>query len=412
MRKLLTGLVSQVVLAGGAALAQDAPDADLLARAAVNRHSADARPSAAAAHADGRASVAATPVGAVPGAAGDLNAEERAAREALTLSQARLDLIMARRELRQNQPRAAAQHAQRVLGWLATLADKTAGEELALQAEGIVARAKSAGVDAGVIVAAAQADASSATAPSAVIRDEVHRRADSAAELARQYSGADTPEVDTRVNAELLRERALRNQRGAHGEYQPGREVFDRERLDRRDEQRLPYQAALDDAVKSDELRRLVELDEARIAPQSWIGYPDGWREQIAARSAYEGGQIARSGAWTDANGREWYAALYDIRDLTYVPPDFQPPLSLDPAQQLRETLDRDALRRGSMIFNGGAYDLAAGIPLLRFFGGIDDWEIRGAKYSRARQAQIVEMMRAFTTQVSEPKIISLPPDQ
>ncbi len=402
MRKLLTCFVSHAVLIGASALAQNAPDAELLSRAAANRQ-ADAP---AAKEVGNAAPVAkATPAQA---AAADLAAQERAAREQLALSQARLDLIVARRQLKENHPREAAEAARRVLGWVATLSDKSSGDEMSLLAEGIIARAGKPVVT----IAAAQAEPEAAAAPSAVIQDDLQRRAESAAEIARQYTGARTPEMNNNVNAELLRERALRNQSAEHSDYQPAREIVDRDRLDRRDEQRLPYQAALDDVVKSDELRRRIEVDEARVAPPSWISYPGDWKERIGSRAQYEGGQIARSQGWTDANGREWYAALYDIHDLIYEAPDFQPALSLDPAEQTRITLDREALRQRSLIFNGGAFDLAAGIPLLRFFGGVDDYALRGPKYSREKQEQIVEMIRAFTTQVTEPKIISIPPGQ
>ncbi len=98
-----------------------------------------------------------------------------------------------------------------------------------------------------------------------------------------------------------------------------------------------------------------------------------------------------------DKDGREWYVAIYDIRDVTYQPPDFHATDGLSLTQSLRDTLDRDALRRSSYLFNGYPEDLAAGIPLLRYFGGIDDFEYRGPKYSQERRQQVIDMIKRFT---------------
>src|SRR5262249_41372679 len=143
--------------------------------------------------------------------------------------------------------------------------------------------------------------------------------------------------------------------------------------------------------------------------PNHEIGYPDDWKERVARRSRFANGQAARTPGVTGADGKEWYAAMYDIRELTYVPPSFAPAFSLDPVEDLRNTLDRDALRQRSQIFSGTAEDLAAGIPLLRFFGGVDDYEFRGPMYSREKAAQIAEQVKVWTQQFNEAKVILIP---
>lgn len=173
---------------------------------------------------------------------------------------------------------------------------------------------------------------------------------------------------------------------------------------------RVQYQGDLAEAYGSDEVRRLVEADEARLAPATDVAYPANWPEIAARRRPYEGGEVARSRPWRDKDGKEWYAAVYDVRALIYEPPDFQSSYSLDPVEETRNSLDRQALRDRSEIFGGYAEDLAAGLPLLRAFGGNDDYFFRGAKYSKQRQQDLVEMIKAMTTPASEAKVILLDP--
>lgn len=168
------------------------------------------------------------------------------------------------------------------------------------------------------------------------------------------------------------------------------------------------YQGQLSDAYRSDELRRLIEVDEARVAPEGDVSYPGDWAELSKKREQYRGGLIARSKAYHDKDGHEWHAAIYDISALTYVPPDFAPAFSLDPVENFRNEQDRWTLRERSQIFRGDARDLAEGIPLLRFFGGVDEYALRGPKYSQEKAQEIVEMIKAVTTPSTEPKVIML----
>ncbi len=154
------------------------------------------------------------------------------------------------------------------------------------------------------------------------------------------------------------------------------------------------------------------------LAPRGaneWVEYPPDFMEKAKRREArYPGGMVARGGGWTDANGNEWYMGVYDISDLIYMPPDFVPPGSLDPREQTRISFDREAFRQRFFAF-GGAWpgDIHDAIPLLRYFGGVDDLVYRGPKYSIERQQQIEEMVRVLLGQAGpQAQIISLPPVQ
>lgn len=335
-----------------------------------------------------------------------LDEQEQKARAALTLSRANLELVLARKDMRARRFTDAASRAQSVLELLRELPPAVDADDLALQAEGILARAERQGVDLSAVTPARTAQAED----SSLIEDRLDVQARAAEQVVRRYIGADTQDIDTTVDARTLKQRALSRQVPDEYGYRPGREIFDVDAILERDRQRLAYEYALRKAYTADEVRRLTQADEARITPERYIAYPDDWPQRVARRKQFEGGQIARSDSRVDATGREWYAAVYDIHDLIYQPPDFQPPFELHPSEALRVALDRNALRWRSMIFSGYAEDLAAGLPLLRYFGGIDDYFFRGPKYSLERQRQIVEMIHAFTEDGDEPRILSLPP--
>lgn len=183
-----------------------------------------------------------------------------------------------------------------------------------------------------------------------------------------------------------------------------------RRRFTRADRQ-LRDQASVHGQYSDDAVRLLTDVDRSRLAPDGDVAYPNDWPDKAAKRAKFAGGQIARSDSWVDEEGREWYAAVYDVQDLIYVPPDFQPTATLDLAENYRNAMDRHALRWRSGLFSsfyGG--DFWDAIPMLRYFGGVDDFAFRGPKYSRERQRQIAETIKAFTTPANEARIIMLEP--
>lgn len=177
------------------------------------------------------------------------------------------------------------------------------------------------------------------------------------------------------------------------------------------DRNRLPEQMSTRDAIRDSDLNVLMRSDEARIAPDADMAYPPDWREITGKRRAMRDGAIYRSPGHVGKDGKEWHMAIYDLSELSYVPPDFSSPTQFNVVDAYESAAYRDALRQRSEIFNGFAEDLAMGLPLLRFFGsaGIDPMVLRGPKYSREKTQQIVEMIRTMSDRSEEPKVIVLP---
>lgn len=320
------------------------------------------------------------------------DADVREARIEATLAGAKLELAKARKASRADEHSVAVRHATTVLGMLDGFPDgNETAAEYQLQAEGILAKAaRFAGK------ASRQSRVAGEQVESRPADDGFAHFDNRAPQAVKQsYTGGRSRYITTSI--------------GMGVSDSPEGAMIDVEAIaDVNDHREREYQADLAEAYKADELRRLIEADEARVAPENDVAYPENWRERSEKRDQYKGGLIARSQPWRDKDGREWHAAVYDISSLTYVPPDFQPPFSLDPVEDLRNTLDRQALRERSQIFGGYADDLAAGIPLLRAFGGFDDYMMRGPKYSEQRARDIVEMIKAVTTPSSEAKVIML----
>ena len=320
-----------------------------------------------------------------------LSAAERAARIEANLALARLELIHGRQALGQEDFKEAARKAHQVMVLLRQLPPEVDADELELQAEGILARAQRAGVD----VAALARDAGE-EAPLHVDDAAIDRQVQGAVGVARQYEGVARRDVDTSGDARALRERTLRRQTPDRYGYRPGREIIDVDAILARDRQRLVYQDALREAYKADEVRMLVAADEARLVPDGVVSYPNDWPAKMRRRQQWAHGVMARSAPWHDRDGREWYVAIYDIQDLTFVPPNFGMNFFDGGYAARRAMRDRQALRDHSMIFRGGAAELAAGIPLLRYFGGIDTWLVE-SPFSAERQREIVRLIEAYT---------------
>ncbi|NUQ49892.1 MAG: hypothetical protein HUU27_08245, partial [Phycisphaerae bacterium] len=283
---------------------------------------------------------------------------EARARADLRIADARLELILARKALRQQQPAQAEQRARRALALLRDLPEDAVNSYV-LQAEGILARAHQAGTNgAHDDQAAAQPAANGA--------------------VDRQGAGAENSRLDTPQH------RYVREQ--------------------------LRHQGRVREAIGATEVRELTSVDEARVVPPGDIFYPSDWPQRTARRALYADGALARSDPWVGKDGKQWQVVVYDVSDLTYVTPDFMYPGGGSLIENMYNALDRDALRR-SQIFHGYAEDLAAGIPLLNFFGGgIDPLLLRGPKYSAERQEQVVQMIHAVLDRTETPTVISLPP--
>lgn len=281
-------------------------------------------------------------------------AEEQAGIE-LAVAKIKLELVRAKKDLRAGQTDAAVQRARLVLALAGSLPPEIDLDDYTLPAEGILARA-------GALPAGSAGSA----------RQHVARPPRSAG--FRENLNADA------LATELERRRAGR-----------------------------AY--ASTGTIPVDEW--IAETDDLDQVPLGDIQYPENWAEKVARREKYAGGEIARSQSWYDADGREWFTAVYDIGDLTFVPLDFQPSFTLDPVENLRNGLDRHALRWGYGIFGGyHSWDLDTLFQLFRAFGGMDDDAWHGPMHSKERQRQIVDMIQRFTIDQppAQPQIISLEP--
>lgn len=378
---LSVSLCAMTVLADG-----PADDRALIAQAAADRQ---AQP--------------APPVGAADKSTPD--PEERQAQADLILAQARVDLLAARRELRAQRWQAATERAQGVLAALKRLPADVDGSELELVAEGVVARAGKSNTGGDSRVLAAQPSSAAVEAA----RAPLDQQSRNAAGIARAYEGTAHPDVDNTASVDDLRARALQRQNADRWGYRPAREIVDRDSAEDRSRQNLSYQPQLQQVIAADEQQRLTHADEARVAGEVGVVYPRDWAAKTAARAMYKDRPLAQSAAHNDQNGRQWSTAVYDISDLTEIPPDFYMPLyALDPFTSYLLAADRQALRDRSNIFSGYAGDLAAGLPLLDYFGGNGNLDAR-PRYSPERQAQIVEMIKSFELRDVEPRVISLP---
>ncbi len=103
------------------------------------------------------------------------------------------------------------------------------------------------------------------------------------------------------------------------------------------------------------------------------LTYPDDWAAKTARRKARRDGRIWKGPNRTTKDGKTFYTAIYDASDLLLIPPaQFRPPPETNTQLAITNALDREALRQYSDIFSGTARDLAEGIPLLQYFGGLD----------------------------------------
>ncbi|MFH1574285.1 MAG: hypothetical protein ABIG68_09895 [Acidobacteriota bacterium] len=117
-------------------------------------------------------------------------------------------------------------------------------------------------------------------------------------------------------------------------------------------------------------------LDRGGDAPTIWqrvLVYPADWEELSRRREKYRDGTIYKGPEFRNEQGEVRQTVVYDIRSLVHPVVDFGNPPQLDLGILTQTLADRAALRRTSAIFTGYADQLAAGIPLLGYFGGVDE---------------------------------------
>lgn len=370
---LLCGTAAALAVAG-----EPSEDQKLLAQAAAQR----------AALPDDPVPAQVTPARPVAPAVVNRTDEEREARLEAHLALARLELVLARQAMRSDDLRTAALHALQAQVFLVQVPPQVDVSDLDLQAEGVLARAQQAGI----AIERLRRDARERAAlpPEDAALDRAVR---GARDVARSAELDPRDDIDLLVDERTLRERTIRRQQPDRYGYRPGRELIDLERVAARGDQRVAYQEALLQAYREDEARLLIAADEARIVPQGDVAYPADWRARVARRKQWEMGQVARSESWFDKDGREWYVAIYDLRDILYEPPNFAPASGHNFSFSRYHNFDRR--RYWDRGFGWGFYEDT--LPMLRYFGGVDPFVERGPKYSAERQREVVQMIQAFT---------------
>ena len=116
-----------------------------------------------------------------------------------------------------------------------------------------------------------------------------------------------------------------------------------------------------------------VMLPRAANASLVSCGMPSISSSTTERRRKYADGTTYKGQPFRGSDGQMRYTAIYDLRDLMMEVPDFTDAPEMDLQVNLRNLGDRYWLQRRSQIYGGWADDVAAGVPLLRFFGGIDE---------------------------------------
>lgn len=131
------------------------------------------------------------------------------------------------------------------------------------------------------------------------------------------------------------------------------------------------------------------------------LAFPDDWAAKTAWRKAHRHGRVWKGPNRTTKDGKTFYTAIYDVSDLLLIPPaQFRPPPETNTQLAITNALDREALRQYSDIFSGTARDLAEGIPLLQYFGGLDfsNGSNSAANYRRNAD-RLVQLLDAVANQ-------------
>lgn len=135
------------------------------------------------------------------------------------------------------------------------------------------------------------------------------------------------------------------------------------------------YASDMDRAIRAARAEWYFDTLADGVTPRADMAYPADWPQRTARRARYAEGEIYRGPITKDKEGRDVYTSVYDLGDLVHPVPNFYG-VNPDANIRLQGLLDRQALRNRSMIFGGWAEDLAAGLPLMPFFGGIDNWAV------------------------------------
>ncbi len=157
------------------------------------------------------------------------------------------------------------------------------------------------------------------------------------------------------------------------------------------------YERELSAALNRRRAQNLIHQQIAAMPPmpEADLAYPHDWAEKTARRSEYRDGVIHEGAPFVGPDGQTYQTVIYDLAELVHPVPNFYAAYPGTAREQRMQSLDRHYIRERSMIFNGWPEDLAAGLPLLHFFGGIDNnaFSTRTDPYETQR---IVETLNRF----------------
>ncbi|MFQ5422593.1 MAG: hypothetical protein ACE5F9_01280 [Phycisphaerae bacterium] len=154
----------------------------------------------------------------------------------------------------------------------------------------------------------------------------------------------------------------------------PTGEIFDLDAI-YDDQAQHVYDRDLAAAMNQNRVDWLLRNNEAALAMPG-MTFPPDWPERVGRRARHRDGVVYEGQPFVGEDGQTYFAAIYDLGDLVHPIPNFYASYPGTAREQRNQDLDRAYLRFGSHIFNGYADDLAAGLPLLHFFGGIDNYAI------------------------------------
>ena len=174
--------------------------------------------------------------------------------------------------------------------------------------------------------------------------------------------------------------------------YFPDRKVFSERDAATRDAERYEYEADQERAIKSDAADALARISEDRRIPSKVLVYPGDWPAITARRERFRDGIIYQGPEFRTEDGEVRRTVVYDIGSLTVDHPYFTDAPQLNLFELTQSLHDREALRLRSEIFTGYASELAAGIPLLYYFGGVGESRVPPStgEYQRADLMRMV----------------------
>ena len=189
---------------------------------------------------------------------------------------------------------------------------------------------------------------------------------DSTVAVTTELGGRESEEVPTLMSA------GLEDEEAAGPDVETGA-ILDVEAVLEEGRGRHEYDRELTAALRQNRAQVILSNNEAAFPPLADMTFPEDWAERTKRRSRYRDGVIHESEPFTGEDGKTYTTAIYDLGDLVHLVPNFYAAYPGTVRRQRIENLDRSALRRRSEIFGGYAEDLAAGMPLLHFFAGIDN---------------------------------------